>query len=239
MPSPDLSDYVTVAERIAQFRDKHPEGSLRPADPEMPYDFHVLPDGTMLVIVVAAAYRSPDDARPGIGMASEPFPGRTPYTQGSELMNAETSAWGRAIVAALAADTSKAIASQEEVRNRSDEDREAAGLMTKAQQREHAALRKLDHPRPAERGPAPDPWQDQAAGDWQEVTPEDRPGSSIPRQHKTLYSMYTKRGMTDKTAIYADLTDRTGRAISSARDLSFLEANRAVKELSDLVNGDV
>ena len=52
-------------------------------------------------------------------MAFEPFPGRTPYTRGSELQNAETSAWGRAIVAALAADTNRAgVASADEVRNR-------------------------------------------------------------------------------------------------------------------------
>jgi len=54
-------------------------------------------------------------------MAYEQWPGRTPYTRDSELQNAETSAWGRAIVAVLAADTKRGIASQEEVRNRSAE----------------------------------------------------------------------------------------------------------------------
>ncbi|SDT83845.1 hypothetical protein [Gordonia westfalica] len=34
------------------------------------------------------------------------------------MQNAETAAWGRAIVAALAADTKKGVASSEEVRNR-------------------------------------------------------------------------------------------------------------------------
>src|SRR5262249_37098786 len=73
------------------------------------------------IVYTAAAYRTADDARPGIGVAWEPFPGRTPYTLGSELMNAETSAWGRAIVAALAADTRKGVASHEETRNRAAE----------------------------------------------------------------------------------------------------------------------
>lgn len=64
---------------------------------------------------------------PGIGVAWEPFPGRTPYTKDSELMNAETGAWGRAIMAALAADAKKGIASAQEVRNRSaDRDAEAS-----------------------------------------------------------------------------------------------------------------
>ena len=119
--SVDLSSYIDVAARIAEFRGKHPDGSLQPADLFQPYRVESIGDQTYIV-VVAAAYRTPDDPRPGIGMAYEVFPGRTPYTKGSELQNAETSAWGRAIVAVLAADTKRGIASQEEVRNRHAED---------------------------------------------------------------------------------------------------------------------
>jgi hypothetical protein len=53
-----------------------------------------------------------------VGLAWEPVPGKTSYTRDSELQNAETSAWGRAIVAVLAADTKKGIASAEEVQSR-------------------------------------------------------------------------------------------------------------------------
>lgn len=113
-------DYIEVPERIAEFRTKYPEGSLQPWDPLKPYEVVDI-GGTPHIVVVAAAYRSPDDVRPGVGMAQEVFPGKTPYTKGSELMNAETSAWGRAIVAALAADTKRGIASAEEVRNRQAE----------------------------------------------------------------------------------------------------------------------
>ena len=45
----------------------------------------------------------------------------TPYTKNSELQNAETSAWGRAIVAVLAADTRKGVASRSEVEARQAE----------------------------------------------------------------------------------------------------------------------
>lgn len=114
------TDYIDVAARIAMFRDQYPTGSLQPADPLTPYRVETIA-GDTYVVVVAAAFRSPDDPRPGIGMAYETYPGRTNFTRGSELQNAETSAWGRAIVAALAADTKKGIASSEEVRNRSAE----------------------------------------------------------------------------------------------------------------------
>jgi len=113
----DLGNYNEVKDRIKQFREKHPEGSLQPANPDEPFRVVEIGNRTF-VTFCAAAYRSPDDPRPGIGTAWEPVPGGTPYTKDSELMNAETSAWGRAIVAALAADASKAIASREEVQNR-------------------------------------------------------------------------------------------------------------------------
>lgn len=113
----NLDDYNDVAARIAEFRDKHSEGSLQPLNIEKPFEV-VDVDGQKFVVYAAAAYRSPDDLCPGVGVAWEPFPGRTPYTKDSELQNAETAAWGRAIVAALAADTKKGIASAEEVANR-------------------------------------------------------------------------------------------------------------------------
>lgn len=116
--------YIDVAERIAEFRGKYPDGSFQPANPDRPYAIEQIGDKTF-VAVVAAAYRTPDDPRPGIGMAWEPLPGPTPFTKDSELQNAETSAWGRAIVAALAADTKRGVASANEVRNRQGQDRGA------------------------------------------------------------------------------------------------------------------
>lgn len=104
----DLSEYREVSERIQDFRAKHPEGTLQS-------EIHTLTD--TLVIVKAYAYRHPDDPRPGVGLASEPIPGKTPYTRDSEVMNAETSAWGRAIIAVGASDAKK-VASRDEVRNR-------------------------------------------------------------------------------------------------------------------------
>jgi hypothetical protein len=109
-------DYIDVATRIVEFRTKFPDGSLQQQHLEF-----VNVAGKDWVVYTAAAYRTPDDTRPGIGTAWEPIPGATNFTKNSEVQNAETAAWGRAMVAALAVDTKHGIASQEEVRNRSEE----------------------------------------------------------------------------------------------------------------------
>ena len=114
------TDYIDVAERIVEARAQYPNGRLRPADPAKPYTIESI-DGQTYIVVVAAFYRDADDQLPGIGMAYEVFPGKSNFTRGSELQNAETSAWGRAMVAALVADTKRGVASANEVRNRVEE----------------------------------------------------------------------------------------------------------------------
>ena len=106
-------DYIDVAQRLREMREKYPELSMQQVDMKF-----MQVGGKDWVVYTAAAYRTPDDARPGIGTAWEPIPGPTPYTKDSEVQNAETAAWGRALVA-IGADTKNGIASAEEVSNRS------------------------------------------------------------------------------------------------------------------------
>ncbi len=108
----DLGDYKEVKDRIADFRTKFPEGTLQ--SEVVPSTFNEF------VIVKGYAYRTPTDERPGVGLAWEPVPGKTPYTKDSELMNAETSAWGRAIIAVGASDASHAVATREDVERRQE-----------------------------------------------------------------------------------------------------------------------
>lgn len=106
---PAASGYVDVAHRVQQFFAKYPDGSIQ-SDPPL----FIEKGGKDWVIIRAAAYRAPDDPRPGIGTAWELIPGRTPYTKDSEVMNAETSAWGRAL-GALGIATNKSIATADEI----------------------------------------------------------------------------------------------------------------------------
>lgn len=108
-------DYIDVAERLMELREKYPTASLQRKGKIEFVEF----GGQSWVVYTAACYRTPDDERPGIGTAWEPVPGKTPFTRDSELQNAETAAWGRSIVAVLAADTRRnGIATTNEIEAR-------------------------------------------------------------------------------------------------------------------------
>ena len=121
-------DYIDVASRLVEYREKFPLGSLTQVSLEFLKDF----GGKDWVVYTAAAYRSPEDENPGIGTAWEPVPGPTRFTKDSEVQNAETAAWGRAMMASLAVDARKGIASSEEVRNRTVEMRDFVTEAAKA-----------------------------------------------------------------------------------------------------------
>ena len=132
MPMPE--GYIDVAARLAEMREIHPELTLQQVKMEF-----LEVNGQSWVVYTAAAYRTPDDIRPGIGTAWEPIPGRTNFTRDSEVQNAETSAWGRALIA-VGASTRQGIASAEEVRNRRAEQEDAQGSRPAAQtSRQNAA----------------------------------------------------------------------------------------------------
>lgn len=100
-----LANYIPVSERIEAFYVTHPEGVLQS---------EIVSCTETRVIVKGYAYRTADDSRPGIGHSSCPIPGLTPYTKNSEVENAETSAWGRAI-AALGFEVKRGIATRHDI----------------------------------------------------------------------------------------------------------------------------
>jgi hypothetical protein len=241
----DLSDYVDVAARIAEFRAKHPNGRLRG-------DFRMLQVGDQhLVAYRAEAWRDEADLAPGVGCAWELVPGRTPFTRGSELQNAETSAWGRAIIACGAADAKKGIASRDEVAPRwaegrsdglpvnrdgslsrsrtTDAEKDAAGVMTSQQHAEHTQLAKLDRGRPAERlptTPAGDPWY--AGG----LPPEDQPGAADGKQKLALVKLAAAANLATPDQRHARWGELLGLDVPvETSALSMLQAALIIKEL--------
>jgi hypothetical protein len=112
----DLSNYVEVADRLREFYEKHPGGRVITSIVELT---------EKRVVVKAEVYRETAHEVPsGAGHSALGIPGVTPYTKGAELENAETSAIGRALVAAGLA--SKKIASADEVRAKRVEPQVAA-----------------------------------------------------------------------------------------------------------------
>src|SRR5665213_1753605 len=105
-------DYIDVAARLVEMRTKFPDLTMQQVSMEF-----VSIGQKDFVVYTAAAYRTPEDVRPGIGTAWEPIPGPTNFTRDSEVQNAETAAWGRALIA-IGASTKNGIASAEEVTNR-------------------------------------------------------------------------------------------------------------------------
>ena len=136
-----MENYMTVAERIIEFKKQYPHGVLRPLNPEKPWEL-INTDKGQIVSYTAAAYRTPDDPCPAVGNATEPYPGLSNFTRNSEVMNAETSAWGRALVALdILAD--RAIASKNEVQNRANEGK---ALVTRAKAELRAVMADLGIP---------------------------------------------------------------------------------------------
>src|SRR5258708_38662178 len=79
--SKSLDDYIDVAERMTEFYDRYPEGSLRAAVPEKPWELAIVTgtkkDGTettqTFIVYTAVAYRHPGDPAPGVGVAGGPW----------------------------------------------------------------------------------------------------------------------------------------------------------------------
>jgi hypothetical protein len=111
----NLGDYVDVPTRLKLALEKHPDLRIQEDAPGV-----VEVDGHYFVTVRVTVWRHFDDSRPAIATAWEPFPGRTPYTSDSEMMNASTSALGRAL-GFMGFGISKSIASANEVAARASE----------------------------------------------------------------------------------------------------------------------
>jgi hypothetical protein len=156
-------------------------------------------------------------------------------------MNAETSAWGRAIIALGASDSKAGIASREEVRNRQAEreepkpplqERVAKGRMSTAEVREHGKLRDLSetHPRPADRsaGPLPD-------DEWT-TPPESVPGSSSDKQRQILGILFAGAGIRDRDDRINATRSMLGKPdLTSSKDLSYAQAEDLIAQLRNLI----
>lgn len=125
-----LDGYVEVKDRIIAFLEDYPDGRF-----QSEVVFHKQWTGEYwdrrdkkfkvgqcgLIAVKGRVFRGFTDPLPAEGHSWMNTPGTTPYTEGSEIENAETSAWGRAL-ATMGYGITKSIASKDEIRDKSDGD---------------------------------------------------------------------------------------------------------------------
>ena len=104
----NLDGYTTVNQRILTFFERYPTGTIS----THPAKIITLNDHTF--ISVMAEVNITPDSPPVLAEAWEVFPGKTPYTRDSEMMNAATSAIGRALMQ-LGIGIDKSAASADEV----------------------------------------------------------------------------------------------------------------------------
>ena len=108
----NLGDYVDVPTRLAEALKRWPNLRIQETKPII-----VTVDSQQYVEISCTVWRDLDDLIPMIAYCWEPIPGRTPYTKGSEMMNASTSCLGRCL-GFLGMGIGKSIASRNEVQAR-------------------------------------------------------------------------------------------------------------------------
>jgi hypothetical protein len=135
----DLSNYVTVDERLRTALERYPDLRIIESLPEV----RTIGESAFIE-VTCTVYRELDDPLPAIGTAWEPFPGRTSFTKDSEMMNAATSALGRAL-GYMGLGIARSIASADEVRTA--QERQPARMGSKASQRPSEARDDVPPPR--------------------------------------------------------------------------------------------
>jgi len=108
----NLGDYVDVPTRLAEALKRWPNLRIQETKPII-----VVVDNQQYVEISCTVWRDETDLLPMIAYCWEPIPGRTPYTKGSEMMNASTSCLGRAL-GFLGMGIGKSIASRNEVQAR-------------------------------------------------------------------------------------------------------------------------
>jgi hypothetical protein len=200
------NDYVDVAERINQFYKLHPNGRIITDDPIIVKDL----DGKAFIQVTAWVYRDLNDEQPaGKDTAWEPWPGKTNFTRDSEMMNASTSATGRALVYAGIA--SKKVASRDDVVKRRAE--QAAET--------NAAIQP----------PAPRPESMGSNGKWINEPTSGVTDAQVRKIQAQLATLNVAKGERSRTYV----SDILKRDVGSISQLTKLEGSKLIEQLTETI----
>jgi len=138
--------YVDVPTRLRMALDRFPDLRVQ----ETGHSIQPGPDGTEVLVCTVTVWRDPSDPLPSIASASEPYPGKTPFTRNSELMVGFTSALGRAL-GYMGFGIDRSIASANEVEARTGQTAPAPAATArpwKPTEKQERFLRALGHAGP-------------------------------------------------------------------------------------------
>lgn len=111
----NLDGYIDVPTRLGLALLRFPELRVTESNPVI-----VKVGESSFVQVTTTVWRTPDDPIPCRATAWEPIPGRSPFTRDSEMMNASTSALGRAL-GLMGLGLKGSISTSDEIRNRTSD----------------------------------------------------------------------------------------------------------------------
>ena len=205
------NDYVEVAERVSVFFERYPEGSIQADEAKI-----VTIGERTFITVIARAYRTPDDERPGVAQAWETFPGKTNFTRDSEAMNAETSAIGRCL-GVLGIASKRSIATKEDVQRR-----QAEQAAQPTQPMQPTVTITTPKPRPDSMG---------SNGMWINEPTTSITDAQMRKIQAQLATLNVAKGERSKTFVQ----DLIKREIGSFSQLTKLEASKLIEQLTDVI----
>jgi hypothetical protein len=201
----NLDNYVDVATRRKIAAELWPDLRIVEARPEI-----VTVSGDTFVSVTVTVYRTPDDELPTAATAWEAYPGKSSFTRGSEMMNAATSALGRAL-GYMGVGIGRSIATADEVNTRkADRDTPAKAPVRAVQ------------PRTAPTGtaaPEPEP-----------APPAGKKRASQPQLAK-MNALLIELGAIARADKLQKVIGIVGHPVDSSSDLTTLEASAVIDAL--------
>jgi hypothetical protein len=202
------NDYVEVAERVSLFFKRYPEGSIQADEAKI-----VTIGERTFITVVARAYRTADDERPGVAQAWETFPGKTNFTRDSEAMNAETSAIGRCL-GVLGIASKRSIATKDDVQRRQAD---------QAAETNAAIQPSAPRPRPESMG---------SNGKFINDPTTSITDAQVRKIQAQLATLNVTKGERSKSYV----SDLLKREVTSMSQLTKLEGSKLIEQLTDVIS---
>ena len=202
----NLDNYVDVPTRLRMALEKYPDLRVQESQPT----FREV-ENKLYIEIRCTVWRDKDDQLPSIAYCWEPFPGKTPYTKDSEMMNCSTSALGRAL-GAMGFGIDHKMASKQEVLARQTEQPEVT-------------TKEVTY---ADGGSVPDPFTDEPQKT--NIVKFKNPGAAAsPKQLGLIRVLARQRGFATGAGVVEEVSRHLGRKIVKLDELNKADASNIIE----------